>query len=320
MVTPGLKAMFESRGISLIPLADGARAFVAEILDGDTAHPEVTLGDGVLAGLPTHPIPPEGRSARVLAHVTRQPYLLDHRVQGNVVLPVVQALEWFVRMAQACRPGYHAERIVDLKVLRGVTLPAFEKHGNPLLVRCVPCDERPEQLTLTLSDLDGSTTYYSARLEMRSETTDIPAAPDAVTGGHALDHDACYRGGALFHGPAFAVLDSVDCAQTTATAELSGLLAVGWAGEGWATDPAALDGCLQAALVWSYELLGRNVLPLRIGEIIRYRSGALGTGLRCVLTAGDAKTSRAVCDLDLLDADGRPVAALKRLELYPYGS
>ncbi|WP_167666279.1 polyketide synthase dehydratase domain-containing protein [Mycolicibacter icosiumassiliensis] len=87
----------------------------------------------------------------------------------------------------------------------------------------------------------------------------------------------------------------------------------------WATDPAAVDGCLQAALVWSYQLLGRNVLPLRVGEIIRYRSGALGSGLRCVLTGGDAKTSRAVCDLDLVDADNQLVISLKRLELYPYG-
>ncbi|MFL0178502.1 SDR family NAD(P)-dependent oxidoreductase, partial [Mycobacterium sp. SMC-15] len=319
MVTPGLKAMFESRGISLIPLADGARAFVAEVLDGETGSSEVTLGDGVLAGLPTHPIPPEGRVARVLAHVAQQPYLLDHRVQGNVVLPVVQALEWFIRMAEACRPGHYVDRVLDLKVLRGVTLYEFEKHGNPLLVRCVPVDDRPELLTLTLSDIEDSTAYYSAKLEMRSGAAVVPSAPMSAPGNRRIDREGCYTGGALFHGAAFQVLDAVDCAETTATANLSGLTTVGWPGEGWATDPAAVDGCLQAALVWSYELLGRNVLPLRVGEIIRYRSGALGAGLRCVLTGGDAKTSRAVCDIDLVDADNQLVISLKRLELYPYG-
>ena len=319
MVTPGLKAMFESRGISLIPLADGARAFAAEVLDGDTGSPEVTLGDGVLAGLPTHPIPPEGRVARVVAHVTQQPYLLDHRVQGNVVLPVVQAVEWFIRMAEACRPGHYVDQVLDLKVLRGVTLYEFEKHGNPLLVRCVPVDDRPELLMLTLSDIEDSTAYYSAKLEMRSGAAAVPSAPVSAPGSRRIDRETCYTGGALFHGAAFQVLDGVDCAETAATAYLSGLTTVGWAGEGWATDPAAVDGCLQAALVWSYELLGRNVLPLRVGEIVRYRSGALGAGLRCVLTGGDAKTSRAVCDLDLVDADNQLVISLKRLELYPYG-
>jgi len=50
-------------------------------------------------------MPAEGRIARVVAHVTRQPYLLDHRVQGKVVLAVVQVLEWFVRMPKHCDPG-----------------------------------------------------------------------------------------------------------------------------------------------------------------------------------------------------------------------
>ncbi len=97
-------------------------------------------------------------------------------------------------------------------------------------------------------------------------------------------------------------------------------MTAGWQGEGWATDPAALDGCLQLALVWSFEQLGRKVLPLKVGEVVRYRAGALGDGLRCVLSNGDAKNNRAVCDVDLIDADNQLVASIKRLELYPYGS
>ena len=168
MVTSGLKAMFESRGISLIPLADGARAFVSDVLDRETDSPEVTLGDGVLGGIPTHPMPAEGRIARVVAHVTRQPYLLDHRIQGNVVLPVVQAVEWFVRMAEACRPGQRVNRLVDLRVLRGVTLQSFDEHGDPMLVRCAPVEDQPDRLTCTLSDVAGSAAYYSGMVEMVS--------------------------------------------------------------------------------------------------------------------------------------------------------
>ncbi|ORW40551.1 hypothetical protein AWB90_21685 [Mycobacterium paraense] len=319
MVTPGLKAMFESRGIALIPLAQGAKAFVSDVLDAGPPTPEVTLGDGVLAGLPTHPVSAEGRLARVVAQATRQDYLLDHRVQGKVVLPIVQVLEWFVRMAESCRPGHRVDRVVDLKVLRGVTLPDFEQQGDALLVRCAGADGHPHRLACTLSDASGSTIYYSATVEMGWSATVSPAAPTAPPGGRRLDRDACYHGDALFHGPAFQVLEGVDCAATTATAALHGLTTVGWRGDGWATDPAALDGCLQAALVWAFERLGRTVLPLGVGEVVRHRSGALGDGLRCVLTNGDATSNRAVCDLDLVDADNRVVASLKRLELYPYG-
>ncbi|OBI86323.1 hypothetical protein A9X00_26110 [Mycobacterium sp. 1245805.9] len=315
MVTPGLKAMFESRGIGLIPLADGARAFVSDVLDGQTDDPEVTLGDGVSASV----LPAEGRIARVLAQVRRQPQLADHRVRGNVVLPVVQVLEWFVRMAEACRPGQLVQRLLDLRVLRGVTLQDFDQQGDPMLVRAAPAEDRADRLACTLSDIAGATAYYSATAEMGSAPAVAPAAPTAPAGGHRLDRDTCYSNGALFHGPAFQVLEDVECRATSATASLHGLTKAGWQGEGWATDSAALDGCLQLALVWSHEQLGRTVLPLRVGEAVRYRAGALGDGLRCVLSNGDAKNSGAVCDLDLVDADGHVVASLKRLELYPYG-
>ena len=319
MVTPGLKAMFEARGISLIPIADGAQAFVSEVLDGAAKNPEVTLGGGVLAGPPTHPMPSEGRVARVVAQLTRQPYLLDHRIQDNVVLPVVQALEWFVRMAQACRPGQRVDRLVDLKVLRGVTLHDFEKYGDPMLVRCAPMEAQPEQLTCTLTDSSQSAAYYSATVETGTDSSIAPSVSATARRGRRLDRDTCYHSGALFHGPAFQVLESVDCGDTSATASLYGATAAGWPAEGWATDPAALDGCLQLALVWSFEQLGRTVLPLKVGEVVPYRAGALGDGLRCVLSNGDVSKNRTVCDLDLVDAENLLVASLKRVELYPYG-
>ena len=59
------------------------------------------------------------------------------------------------------------------------------------------------------------------------------------------------------------------------------------------------------------------MLPLKLGEIVRYRTGALGNGLRCALSNGDAKKNRAVCDLDVVDAENLLVASFKRLELYP---
>jgi hypothetical protein len=211
------------------------------------------------------------------------------------------------------------QRLLDLKVLRGVTLHDFDQQGDPMLVRAAPVDDRPDRLACTLSDVSGSTAYYSATAEMDSAPTAAPTGPTAPAGGHRLDRDTCYGNGALFHGPAFQVLGDVECQATSATAALHGLTTAGWPGEGWATDPAALDGCLQLALIWSYEQLGRTVLPLRVGEIVRYRAGALGDGLRCVLSNGDAKNSGAVCDLDLVDAENRVVASLKRLELYPYG-
>jgi hypothetical protein len=214
-------------------------------------------------------------------------------------------------------------RLLDLRVLRGVTLHDFDQQGDPMLVRCAPVEEQPDRLACTLSEISGAATYYSATAEMGSGSTiapaTAPAGPTTPAGGRHLNRDNCYTNGALFHGPAFQVLKNVDCQDTSATASLHGLTTAGWQGEGWATDSAALDGCLQLAVLWGFEQLGRTVLPLKVGEVVRYRAGALGDGLRCVLSNGGATSSRAVCDLDLIDAENRLVASLKRLELYPYG-
>lgn len=221
---------------------------------------------------------PKARVARVLAHTARQRYLIDHRIQGNVVLPIVQALEWFVQMAEACRPGQCVHRISDIRVLRGVTLSDFDQRGDALLVGCATVEDHPHRLACTLSDASGSTAYYSATVDMGSGSA-ATATPEAVrVGDRRLNRDTCYTNGALFHGPAFQVLESVDCQASAATAVLYGLTMAGWSGEGWVTDPAALDGCLQTALVWSFEQLGAMVLPLRVGEIVRYRAAALGDG------------------------------------------
>ena len=55
-----------------------------------------------------------------------------------------------------------------------------------------------------------------------------------------------YDGHALFHGPAFQVLDTVDGVDAeVASARLRGARFVeGWQEAGWETDPAAMDGAL----------------------------------------------------------------------------
>jgi acyl transferase domain-containing protein/acyl carrier protein len=322
MVTPALKAMFEARGIALIPLDGGAQAFVADMLDGELGGSEIVIGGGVMAGGPQHPISPEGKMVEVLAHASLQPYLHDHRIQGRVVLPVVQVLEWFVRMAEGCRPGQRVQRVFDLKVLRGVPLEGFEQSGDAFFVRCLPVEVQPgqpERFALTLIDARGQA-RYSATVELGASAPAVsPFAVVSVNGGD-MDKAACYADGALFHGPAFQVLERLESsAKGGATARLHGLVTAGWDGDVWATDPAALDGCLQVALLWGLEQTKSQTLPLKVGELVRWRAGALADGLRCVLSAVEANSKRTVCDIRLLDAAGLPVADLRRVEMYAFG-
>ena len=56
MVTPSLRSHFESMGVSLIPLHQGARMLVDEVRSPQTDQVELVLGGGVLQSVSPAPV------------------------------------------------------------------------------------------------------------------------------------------------------------------------------------------------------------------------------------------------------------------------
>src|SRR5262249_46250115 len=99
MVTPDLKAHFERRGVRLLPVGDGGRMMLEELAAGGGQDVEVLLG----GELPHEEGP--GAAFEMLVSAKTHPHLADHCVAEGPVLPMALALEWFVRAAEAARPG-----------------------------------------------------------------------------------------------------------------------------------------------------------------------------------------------------------------------
>jgi hypothetical protein len=237
------------------------------------------------------------------------------------VLPVVQLVEWFVNAAEGCRPGQRVARLLDFRILSGVQLQAFDDAGDAFVVRCVPSENAggtTERLQLTLLDAAG-TARCSATVEMGSGDANPPVFGAAPT--EQLSEQPSYSDGALFHGPAFQVIERLAWLGTSsAVAQLHGLTRAGWLQQSWSTDPAALDGCLQLGFLWGLQHTGNRMLPLQIGEIIRYGSGPAEGSLYCHLDNHESDTSRIVCDLRLTDASGAVITEFKTVEMYAYGN
>ena len=87
---------------------------------------------------------------------------------------------------------------------------------------------------------------------------------------------------------------------------------MGWHGEGWATDPAALDAVLQAGLLWCEKVLGGGSLPTSIGRVHLYRTPG-PDDLRLVLRKRQVSRDRAVYDAWLVDDQGAVVVALSEV-------
>jgi hypothetical protein len=234
------------------------------------------------------------------------------------VVPVAMAIEWMSRAARACRPEGDAVVLRDLKVLRGIKLDHFENGGDRLAVSCKPrVDGRAGELSLELRG-QGGVLHYSASVDpsrgprVAAEPT-AERAPEPALG--AWTHDPVYDGHVLFHGPSFQVIRSIDgVSREGLTASLTGTRERGWATEAWRVDPAALDGALQLAVLWARDVLGGASLPMSVASFESFVDGLPEGPIRGVVRGREVHETRAVCDVVLEDAAGRPIAALRGVE------
>ena len=354
MVTPSLKAYFEQHGVALIPLARGGEMLLEEL-----SVPSITPGSGtprieiVLGGPPQHAAIADSGAAvdidgdkqavplqalDVFIDRTTHPYLLDHCIDGVVVLPVVMALEWFSRAAVAFAPGTQLVAVEQLRVFRGVRLNGFAGAGHWLRITIKP-SEKTIHVTnesrydvLLIDALDPRVRHYGATVVLQTraaaesaanneqDASTRAAAPAASTVVPVTELTPLTRpvyGGSLFHGPAFQVIQGkVLTATAGASANMVGVRAMNWRDDGWHNDVALLDGGLQLALLWSEQCLGGRALPTTVGAYRRYVAGTIDGPVRCQLRGAAQDDMMAVSHIVFIDQQGRLIAELEGVETH----
>jgi hypothetical protein len=124
----------------------------------------------------------------------------------------------------------------------------------------------------------------------------------------------------LFHGPELQGLQRIDgCGEAGITAFASSApLPAAWftrpLRQSWLSDPLVIDCAFQAMIVWTYEQLGSGSLPTSIGMYRQFRRAFPASGVRIVAKVSQSNASRAVADLEFLDADGTCVALIENYE------
>ena len=309
MVTPQLRRHFDQLGVPLIPLDVGAAMLVDELRGGDDTA--VVLGGDPSKGLGQGAVRPV--HARVPVDRAYWPMLDDHRVDGDVVVPVALALAWMARAAAAVRPDLHLVGASSVEVVRGLVIPDFDDGLAWLDVRARQLDNGDGARVLAETvDADGRVRHRAT-----FELAEAPAVPwSARTPGpevQAWGDAVVYDGATVFHGPGFRVIDRVDgAAESGLVASLHGAAAhPGWDAVSLLVDAAALDGVLQLGLLWVEGVLDGASLPTGIEAMQLGGSGVLGAGLVARLRRRDVRRDRAVYDAEVLDAQGQVVLSLR---------
>ena len=82
----------------------------------------------------------------------------------------------------------------------------------------------------------------------------------------------------------------------------------------WLTDPLAIDSAFQLLVLWCSEQFRANSLPAAVGRYQQFRPAFPAASVRVVAEIRQASESRAVADVEFLDASGELIARLDAYE------
>jgi acyl transferase domain-containing protein/acyl carrier protein len=349
MVTPGLRKLFESEGVGLIPLAEGGSFAVRELGAAGRAVEVVALGpkprsshsgsvhvtnttrpSGIAS---THtPAPQTGPPAPPIewslaferaVDVATHPILRSHVLDGRAVLPMAVHMEWLAHAALHGNPGLVFHGFNDLRITHGVMVD----------------EAAPSTLRLMAGRAIKSDTAFTVPVELRGRRRDgreiihsraevvlvsalpkapgVDRAPDVQPYPHPIED--VYRF-FLFHGPDLHGIESIDGLSDSAftgTAYPSPAPAEWFASPlrgNWVTEPLVLDSSFQMMILWSYAQHGAGSLPCFLGRYRQYRRAFPSGPSRVVIRVTRDNGSFARADIDFLDPEGLVVAQIQDYE------
>ncbi|UOE80332.1 phosphopantetheine-binding protein [Vibrio splendidus] len=332
MVNAALKRMFTERGVYVIPLQAGAELFSSQLLNetgiqllvgtsmqgSDNKEAAVKKLNAESVHLAKSPL---NTSITVTRHLDPKalPFIQDHCIAGNPVLPTVCAIQWMREVAEQLL-GVNVS-VHNYKLLKGVIFDTDEVQELKLVLSSdakskeqlkavISCQGRPQyQAQLQVASVQVSEDVQQASVKRFEANSSTP-----VTTAQAL-----YSDGTLFHGPRLQGITSVErfddlglLAQCQLpqieNSDCGSFIPKQGFGD---SQPFAEDYLLQAMLVWARLKYGAASLPSAIGEFVCYAPMHNGDQGWLELSVIKSTARSLQADISLYHQDGRLSAVMK---------
>ncbi|MBL1261542.1 MAG: SDR family NAD(P)-dependent oxidoreductase [Thiotrichaceae bacterium] len=249
-------------------------------------------------------------------------FLLEHRLEGESVLPAAAYLEL---MASAIRKsGWVAEAqsmcIRDINFISHLNLSDEPVMVQTLLVRQEGADSGEIQVRAK-SLVDAKWVTCASAKFIESATVESPLLPVTdLSMAEAIDTTefyAAWRERGLEYGPAFQTLTDLSCANGEVQGKVSLTVDIGiWGKRG--VHPTLLDGAFQAlgALLYGRDTVDHRVpLPTAIESLQLFETPSTELYVRAKIREEASNSTSVVADLELYDRHGVPVAQVVGLSL-----
>ncbi|PML49907.1 beta-ketoacyl synthase [Vibrio lentus] len=332
MVNAALKRMFTERGVYVIPLQAGAELFSSQLLNetgiqllvgtsmqgSDNKEAAVKKLNAESVHLAKSPL---NTSITVTRYLDPKalPFIQDHCIAGNPVLPTVCAIQWMREVAEQLL-GVNVS-VHNYKLLKGVIFDTDEVQELKLVLSS---DAKSKEQLKAVISCQGRP-QYQAQLQVAyvQESEDVQQASEkrfeANTSAPVTTAQALYSDGTLFHGPRLQGITSVErfddlglLAQCQLpqieNSDCGSFIPKQGFGD---SQPFAEDYLLQAMLVWARLKYGAASLPSAIGEFICYAPMHNGDQGWLELSVIKSTARSLQADISLFHQDGRLSAVMK---------
>ncbi|MEZ8720527.1 phosphopantetheine-binding protein [Vibrio pomeroyi] len=332
MVNAALKRMFTERGVYVIPLQAGAELFSSQLLNetgiqllvgtsmqgSDNKEAAVKKLNAESVHLAKSPL---NTSITVTRHLDPKalPFIQDHCIAGNPVLPTVCAIQWMREVAEQLL-GVNVS-VHNYKLLKGVI---FDTDDVQELTLVLSSDAKSKDQLKAVISCQGRP-QYQAQLQVASVQVaeDVQQASEkrfeANSSSPVTTAQALYSDGTLFHGPRLQGITSIErfddlglLAQCQLpqieNSDCGSFIPKQGFGD---SQPFAEDYLLQAMLVWARLKYGAASLPSAIGEFICYAPMHNGDQGWLELSVIKSTARSLQADISLYHQDGRLSAVMK---------
>ncbi|MGK5094213.1 SDR family NAD(P)-dependent oxidoreductase [Deltaproteobacteria bacterium TL4] len=311
MVTPELKRMFEQRNVSVIPLDAGAELFVQETSSANNEHPQLLVGSTMLPD-PDKPDPKlkKNRLTRKLT-IDANPFLKDHLIGGNEVLPTVCVTAWMANTCEQLYPGYTYFSCADYKMLKGIVFDQTLASEYTMDLRELNKSEAEIEFEIYIwhQQQNKQAYNYSARIKLLKKLPPAPVYQNFdKTEKEPVAGSVFYENGTLFHGPRFKAIKRIlnispekltmECIALDISEQDQGQFPV------QTFHPYASDVQFQGMLIWVRQYHQAGSLPSRAKKGEQYRPITPGQTIYVSLDIKRSSSTIMVADIIVHDENG----------------
>jgi NAD(P)-dependent dehydrogenase (short-subunit alcohol dehydrogenase family) len=340
MVTPNLKREFERNGIELIPVNQGAKLMLYEMM-GDKNRPvEIVIGSNRLFKKTAkfdkgHRSPKKKKQSEkkneelilTFKHevdLDQYPILGSHILGGKPVVPFALMTEWFGHGALHNNPGLFLHGLDDMRILNGIKLDQ-QKRTIRLLAGKARKKESIYEVQVELRDGfqdDAEVIHSKARAILVDDLTPPPKFNGSALQGakpHSKSIEEIYEN-ILFHGAGLrGIKEILNCSDQGMVARVSSAPSpTEWVKEPlrnqWLTDPLVLDSAFQMATIWCYDEMGAVSLPSYCAKYRQYCHRFPTKGVKAFLEVKDVNNRKMKGNFTFLDEGNKVVASLAGYE------